>query len=78
MITGLALIVLYGVSLPAAYRYVAFMKVERSAYLHVPIELLYSVYIIFAVACIGRYCWLVYHAIRGEKSPATDPAKVGE
>ena len=38
MITGLALIALYGVSLPAAWSYVAFMKVERSAYLHVPIN----------------------------------------
>ena len=28
------------------------MKVERSAYLHVPINWLYSIYIIFAVACI--------------------------
>jgi TRAP-type C4-dicarboxylate transport system permease small subunit len=78
VMTGIALIVLYGVSLPAAYRYVAFMRVEHSAYLHVPIDLLYSIYIIFSVACICRYCWLVHHAIRGDKSPASDPAKVGE
>lgn len=76
--TGVVLILLYGISLPAAYRYVVFMRVEHSAYLHVPIDLLYSVYIIFSVACIGRYCWLVYHAIRGDKSPATDPAQVSE
>ena len=38
VITGVALVVLYGISLPAAYRYVSFMKVERSAYLHVPIN----------------------------------------
>ena len=76
--TGIALIVLYGVSLPAAYRYVSFMRVEQSAYLHVPIDWLYSIYIIFSVACICRYCWLVCHAIRGEKSPETDPAKVGD
>ena len=54
------------------------MKVERSAYLHVPINLMYSIYIIFAVACIGRYCWLVYRAIRGGTSPQTDPAKVSD
>ncbi len=35
-ITGIVLIVAYVASLPAAYRYVSFMKVERSAYLHVP------------------------------------------
>jgi C4-dicarboxylate transporter, DctQ subunit len=76
VITGVALVVLYGISLPAAYRYVSFMKVERSASLHVPVNWLYSVYIIFAVACICRYCWLIWHAVRGGKSPETDPARV--
>jgi len=77
-ITGLAAAFLYGISLPASYSYVSFMKVERSAYLHVPIDLMYSVYVFFSVACICRYCWLAYHAIRGGKSPETDPAKAGD
>jgi hypothetical protein len=68
VITGLALIGLYGVSLPAAWSFVAFMKVERSAYLHVPIVYLYSIYVVFAVACIVRYAWLVVTAIRGPRS----------
>ena len=76
VITGVILIVFYVISLPASYSYVSFMKVERSAYLHVPINWMYSVYLIFAVACIIRYCWLVRQAIRGEVSPKTDPAKV--
>jgi C4-dicarboxylate transporter DctQ subunit len=76
VITSIALVALYGVSLPAAYSYVSFMKVERSAYLHVPIDWLYSVYIIFAVACILRYCWLGYRAFCGAKSPETDPARL--
>ena len=78
VITGAALVVLYGISLPAAYSYVSFMKVERSAYLHVPINYMYSVYLIFAVACIVRYCWLIWQAIRGEKSPETDPAALSD
>jgi len=76
--TGVAVVFLYGISLPATYKYVAFMRVEHSAYLRVPIDLMYSVYLIFAVACIGRYCWLVFHAIRGGESPKTDPAKVND
>ncbi len=76
--TGTALVLLYGISLPASYKYVSFMKVERSAYLHVPINLMYSVYLVFAVACIGRYLWLVYRAIRGGVSPLTEAAKVGD
>jgi C4-dicarboxylate transporter DctQ subunit len=78
VITGIAAVFLYGISLPATYSYVSFMKVEHSAYLRVPINWMYSVYVIFAVACICRYCWLVVQAIRGAKSPETDPAKVGD
>ncbi len=54
------------------------MKVERSAYLHIPVNYLYSIYVIFAAACIGRYCWLVWRAIRGAPSPATDPAQLSD
>jgi TRAP-type C4-dicarboxylate transport system permease small subunit len=78
VITGLVIIVLYGLSLPAAYSYVSFMKVERSPYLHVPINWMYSVYLIFAVASIARYCWLVCQAIRGGKTPETDPAALSD
>ena len=78
IVTGVALVLLYGISLPASYKYVSFMKVERSAYLHVPINLMYSVYIIFAIACIGRYLWLVYRAIRGGTSPLTEAARIGD
>jgi C4-dicarboxylate transporter DctQ subunit len=78
VITGSALVVLYAISLPAAYKYVSFMKVEHSAYLHVPINWLYSVFIIFSVACIIRYVWLTYRAVRGAPSPQTDPARTGD
>src|SRR2546429_9106748 len=33
VVTGVALVLLYGISLPASYKYVSFMKVERSAHL---------------------------------------------
>jgi TRAP-type C4-dicarboxylate transport system permease small subunit len=78
VLTGLALVVMYGVSLPAAYKYVSFMKVEHSAYLRVPLDWMYSVFIIFTVACIVRYAWLTWRAIRGDKPPETDPAKLGD
>ena len=78
VITGITLIALYGISLPASYAYVSFMKVERSAYLHVPINWLYAVYVIFVVACIGRYGWLVFVAIRGGASPQTDAESLSD
>jgi C4-dicarboxylate transporter DctQ subunit len=78
VVTGIALVLLYGISLPATWKYVSFMKVERSAYLHVPINLMYSVFVVFAVASIGRYLWLVYRAIRGGTSPLTEAARLGD
>ena len=78
IITGLALVLMYAMSLPAAYSYVSFMKVEHSAYLRVPLNWMYSVFIIFAAACIVRYLWLAWRAIHGDKSPATDPAELGD
>jgi TRAP-type C4-dicarboxylate transport system permease small subunit len=74
VVTGIALIGLYGISLPAAYGFVTFMSVERSAYLRVPISYLYAIYLIFAVACIVRYAWLVWHAIRGGRPADAQPA----
>lgn len=78
VITGIALVAMYAVSLPAAFSYVHFMKVERSAYLRVPLDWMYSIFIIFTVACIVRYAWLGWRAIRGDRSPATDPAQLGD
>jgi TRAP-type C4-dicarboxylate transport system permease small subunit len=78
VITGVALILLYSISIPAAFSYVSFMRVERSAYLQVPMSWLYSVYVIFAAASIARYGWLVYAALRGARSPATDPAHLSD
>ncbi len=65
VITGLVLIVLYGVSLPAIYDYVSFMKVEKTAYLGIPLDLLYSIYVLFAGATVARYLWLVWRSLKG-------------
>lgn len=78
VITGVVVVILYGISLPATYSYVTFMKVERSAYLHIPLNRMYSIFVIFMIASICRYGWLVYQAIRGAKSPEAGPALVGE
>lgn len=65
VITGIAAIVLFGIALPAVVSYVTFLKVERTAYLGIRLDYLYSVYIIFSVAVIVRYSALVWRALRG-------------
>jgi len=52
-------------ALPAVVSYVTFLKVERSAYLGIRLDYLYSIYIVFSVAVIVRYTALVYFALRG-------------
>jgi C4-dicarboxylate transporter, DctQ subunit len=76
VIVSVATVVLYGLSLPATYKYVAFMKVERSSYLDIRLDWLYSIYLIFVVATILRYLWLLWEALRGEL-PAEEAAEEG-
>ena len=75
VISALALIILFGISLPAVIDYVMFMKVEKTAYLKIRFDWLYSIYAIFAVAAIVRQFWLGYQAIWGKGTEAFDPTK---
>jgi TRAP-type C4-dicarboxylate transport system permease small subunit len=59
------LLFLYGYSLPAVWDYVTFMKVQKSSYLDIRYDWLYSIYIIFVVAVLIRYAWLFVAALRG-------------
>ncbi len=77
VICAAALVVLFGVSLPAIIDYVTFMKVESTAYLKIRIDYLYSIYVVFVIAMIIRYMWLGIQAIRGKAPDAFDPTKAG-
>jgi TRAP-type C4-dicarboxylate transport system permease small subunit len=65
IITGIAAIALFSIALPAVIAYVTFLKVERSAYLGIRLDYLYSIYIVFSVSVIVRYIGLIVWAIRG-------------
>ena len=65
IITGVAVIVLFAIALPAVVAYVTFLKVERSAYLGIRLDYLYSVYVLFSAGVIVRYAALTWQAIRG-------------
>jgi C4-dicarboxylate transporter DctQ subunit len=75
IITAVALLVLYGMSLPAVVDYVSFMKVQSTAYLKIRFDLLFSIYVIFAVAILIRYAWILWRALRGSAPDEFDPAK---
>ena len=75
VISAITLIFFFAISLPAVVDYVTFMKVEKTAYLKIRFDWLYSIYAIFAVATIVRQFWLGYQAIWGKGPEAFDPTK---
>jgi len=75
LISSVALVVLFVVSLPASWNYVLLMKREKSAYLGMRFDYLYSIYLIFAVACIVKHGWIAWYALRGRESPEEDALK---
>lgn len=68
-------LVLFAMSLPATWKYVTFMKVESSSYLKIRLDILYSVYLLFAAAIIVRYAWDVWRMVRGEAPEAAEITK---
>jgi TRAP-type C4-dicarboxylate transport system permease small subunit len=70
--TGLAIVALYAVSLPATLDYVRFMKVERTAYLKIRFDHLFSIYVFFVVAVIARYVWILSRLFRGQDVTGAD------
>ena len=75
IVTAIALLALYGMSLPAVVDYVTFMKVQETAYLKIRFDLLFSIYVIFAVAVLVRYAWIFWRALRGAAPEEFDPTK---
>jgi C4-dicarboxylate transporter DctQ subunit len=76
IITGLSIVILYAASLPATVKYVSFMRVEKTSYLRIPFDWLFSIYVFFLVAVIVRYLWILSHLLRGKDPEASDSTKV--
>jgi TRAP-type C4-dicarboxylate transport system permease small subunit len=75
VLAAVGIIALYGLSLPATIKYVTFMKVEHSSYLHIRLDYLYSIFVLFIVATILRYAWRLWQLLRGSDPdlPGADP-----
>ncbi len=72
LLAGLALIALYGVSLPKVVDYVTFMKVEKTAYLKFRMDWVSSIYVVFVVAILVRYLVLCWRLMRGAPPPQSN------
>jgi TRAP-type C4-dicarboxylate transport system permease small subunit len=69
IVSSVALIGLYAYSLPAAYDYVSFMKVQSTTYLRIRYDVLFSIYVIFSGAIILRYLWILGRAALRDADP---------
>lgn len=76
IIAALALVILYGASLKPSFDYVSFMKVEKASYLKIRMDWMYSIYIVFLVAIIARYVWLLSQLLRGKDPEGAEITKV--
>ena len=70
LFVAVATVILFGMAMPATIKYVTFMKVESSSYLKIRLDILYSVYIVFASAVIVRYLWSIVTLLRSEPEEA--------
>jgi TRAP-type C4-dicarboxylate transport system permease small subunit len=76
IVTGIAIVTLYAIALPATVDYVRFMKVERTAYLKIRFDYLFSVYVLFLVAVIARYVWILFRLGQGKDPLEADTPSV--
>jgi TRAP-type C4-dicarboxylate transport system permease small subunit len=67
VVTGLSVVAVFSWSLPAVFDYVTFMRVERSTYLGIRFDWLYSIYLVFAVAMIVRHALIAWNAATGRR-----------
>jgi TRAP-type C4-dicarboxylate transport system permease small subunit len=75
LVVAVAAVVLFAMALPATISYVTFMKVESSSYLKIRLDILYSIYVVFAIAVIVRYAWAIVSLLRGEAPEEVDITK---
>ncbi len=76
-LVALAAAGLYTMSFPAAFKYVTFMKVESSDFMKIRLDILYSIFLVFAAATIVRYLWRLSQYARGIDADAgIDETKV--
>ncbi|HSW26025.1 MAG TPA: TRAP transporter small permease subunit [Burkholderiaceae bacterium] len=77
LVVAVAALVLFGMAMPATWKYVLFMKVESSSYLKIRLDVLYFIYVVFALAIIVRYLGAIVSLVRGEAPEEGDITKTG-
>lgn len=63
-------------ALPATWSYISFYQIKRSAVLGIRLDIVFSVYAIFAVALVIRYFWRAFLVARGADPDELDNRQI--
>jgi len=66
------LVGVYAWSLPALWDFVTFMKIQKTSYLDIRFNWVYSIALVFSVVTIVRYAWVFWTAASGRDAPEAD------
>jgi C4-dicarboxylate transporter DctQ subunit len=73
VVSGLVCAAIFAWSLPKTVGYIAFMHLERTDYLHIPFDVVFSIYVPFALSVIARSLMTVWHGLRGDRGVEHEP-----
>ena len=65
LVTAVAIVAGFLAALPATIDYITFYKIKRSSTLRIRLDVVFSVYAVFAIAVIVRYALRILHLARG-------------
>jgi TRAP-type C4-dicarboxylate transport system permease small subunit len=65
LVSAIAIVAGFAAALPATIDYITFYKIKKSATLRIRLDVVFSVYGIFAIAVIVRYALRIRHLMRG-------------
>jgi TRAP-type C4-dicarboxylate transport system permease small subunit len=69
IVSAAALFAGFAASLPASIDYITFYRIKRSPSLGIRLDVVFSVYAVFAVAVIVRSAWEMWRLLRGAPLP---------
>ena len=74
LVSAVAIVAGFVAALPATFEYITFYKIKKSATLHIRLDVVFSVYGMFAVAVIVRYAWQIWKLLHHDRPEPHDEA----
>ncbi len=74
---SVVLVGIYAWSLPALWDFVTFMKIQKTSYLDIRFNWVYSIALVFSVVSILRYAWIFWGALSGRDTDQSSIEDIG-